>query len=164
MKFYVYKCFLDHTSNHNFIQWAYACKDEVGNKTAFYLFIENNKLQDPFYEQVFLPLIFEEAKKRNGDVLPITPDTREKPEKWLRIEGNLEPLNRLGLLVLNIEEKNNPHMKRLESQFKAAKATSKLMDGPDAVEGGVFLIKEKLYTHQPGAVRTFKRTTNPKRY
>jgi hypothetical protein len=80
MKFYVYKCFLDHTSNHNFIQWAYACKDEVGNKTAFYLFIENNKLQDPFYEQVFLPLIFEEAKKRNGDVLPITPDTREKPE------------------------------------------------------------------------------------
>ena len=62
----------------------------------------------------------------------IIPDTRAKPEKFDRIEGNLEPLNRLGKLVLNIDEKDNPHMKRLEEQFKLVNRSMKSpADGPD---------------------------------
>lgn len=162
-KFYVYKCFLDNTTNSNFIDWFYAAKHYIGDKTQGFYYVENNSLQDPFYEQVLLPLIYAKGKDNNG-VLPITPDTRDKPEKWFRVEGTLEPLNRLGLLILNIEEKDNPHMKRLEAQFKAAKATSKTLDGPDCIEGGVFKIKEKTAVESTNGIECIKRPKNLKRY
>ena len=93
----------------------------------------------------------------------VTPDTRNKPDKWMRIEANLEPLNRMGKLIFNVNEKDNPHMKRLETQFTTAKATSKLLDGLDTTEGGVFLIKEKVATEAVGGITTYGRRTNSKR-
>lgn len=80
-----------------------------------YNYVENNKLQDPFYLQVFIPL-FSEAAKTKG-FIGIIPDERNKPDKFSRIEGNLEPLNRMGKLIFNEKEKDNPHMKRLGEQF-----------------------------------------------
>lgn len=142
-KYYVYKAFVDTTTNSTFVDWLYAMRKLVGDNTQLYTFIENNSLQDPFYEQVLLPLIFDKGKGNNG-VLGITPDGRSKPEKFFRIEGTLEPLNRMGLLIMNIEEKDDPHMKRLEAQFKSVSANSKTMDGPDAVEGAVQVIKQKI--------------------
>jgi hypothetical protein len=163
LKFYVYKGFLDNTTNSKFIDWLYAMREYIAKKTVAFYFIENNTLQNPFYEQVLLPLIFERGKQLN-DVLPITPDTRDKPDKWVRIEGTLESLNRLGLLVLNIEEKSNPHMQRLEAQFKAASATCKTMDGPDTIEGGVTIIKNKIAIRSVGEITVIKRQPNSKRY
>lgn len=157
MKFFVYKAFVDNTTNSNFIDWLYAIRTYVNNATTLYNMIENNTLQDPFYQQVFLPLIFEKGKENRG-VLEITPDDRDKPDKWFRIEGTLEPPNRLGLLILNEEEKNNPHMQRLEAQFKAAKATSKELGAPDAVEGGVFIIKSKILSVTAESIKQVKRT------
>lgn len=163
LKYYVYKCFVDNTTNSNFIDWLYAISDYVATATQLYSFLENNTLQDPFYEQVLLPLIFQKGKEKNG-VLGITPDDTIKPEKWFRIEGDLEPLVRLGLLVLNENEKSDPHMIRLEAQFKAAKATSKELGGPDAVQGAVHIIKNKLAVESAGGIQTFKRAVNNKRY
>ena len=105
------------------------------------VFVENNTLQDPFYEQVLLPLIYSQAVA-TGVFLPITPDTRQKPEKWSRIEGTLEPINRLGHLIFNIDEADDPHMKRLKAQFRNASRKQKKLDGPDMVEGGVIVLRE----------------------
>lgn len=163
LKFYVYKAFVDVTTNATFIDWLYTIRDYVGTTTQLYSFIENNTLQNPFYEQVLLPLIHEKGKGVNN-VLGITPDTRDKPDKYFRIEGTLEPLNRMGLLVLNIDEKDDPHMKRLEGQFKSVNANSKTMDGPDAVEGAVFIIKNKVAALTPNAVMMQKRTPNKNRF
>jgi hypothetical protein len=163
LKFYLYTCFLDHTTNSNFIDWLYAHRNYVVNATQLYSLLENNTLQDPFYEQVLLPLIFEKGKD-NGGVLSITPDDRVKPDKWFRIEGTLEPLVRLGLLIFNEEEKNNPHMLRMQAQFLSAKVTSRDLGGPDAVEGGVKIIQNKLAVAAAGAVQTIKRKPNNKRY
>ena len=162
-KFYIYKCWLDNMGNATFIDWLYAARDFVGNKTPLYTFIENNSLQDPFYEQVLLPLIAEKGKQVQGGVLSVSGDDRKKPDKWVRIEANLEPLNRNGNLILNIDEKNNPHMMRLETQFKTAKPTSKLLDGPDTTEGGTHIIKEKVAVESVGGIQTFGRRTNSKR-
>jgi hypothetical protein len=71
-------------------------------------------LQNPFYEQVILPLVYNHANA-TGVFLPITPDTRQKPEKWTRIEGTLEPLNRLGHLIFNEKEKDEPKSLRIFS-------------------------------------------------
>lgn len=161
--YYLYKCWVDTTTNSNFIDWLFAAKNYVGSNTQLYIFIENNTLQNPHYEQVLLPLIFQKAKEYGTD-LPITPDGTDKPDKWFRIEGTLEPIVRQGQLIFNETEKENPHMKRMEAQFKAASATSKTLDGPDSIQGGIKLIKDKITVESAGSVKSIKRPTNTKRY
>jgi hypothetical protein len=163
LKYYIYKCFLDVTTNSTFINWLYASRDYVGNKAQAYYYIENNSLQDPFYQQVLLPLIFEEGRLCNN-VLSVTPDDRDKPDKYFRIEGTLEPLNRIGNLVLNIEEKDDPHMKRLEAQFKSVSPNSRTMDGPDATEGAVHIIRNKIDVQVAGEITCIRRKPNTKRF
>lgn len=139
--FYVVKAFCDQVNQSTFIEWFYAVRDHVGDKTQVLYYIENNSLQDPFYQQVYEPL-FDTYAERRG-YIPITPDTRKKPEKAIRIEGNLEPLIRTARLVFNEKEKDNPHMKRLADQFLYFSPQLKFpADGPDAVEGGVHILNE----------------------
>ena len=162
-RFYVYTGRLDHVVNEEFVQWYYDIRDYCGGKTQLYNYIENNKLQDPFYEQVFVPLFNE--KGRTMGFIGIIPDTRAKPEKFDRIEGNLEPLNRLGKLVLNIDEKDNPHMKRLEEQFKLVNRSMKSpADGPDCIEGGVWIINQKIGTLSSDSYSIGHKSINKKRY
>lgn len=156
-KYYVYKGFVDTTTNSTFVDWLYAQRNYVANAAQSYFFIENNTLQDPFYEQVLLPLIHAKGKENKG-VLGVTPDDRKKPDKYFRIEGTLEPLNRLGQLIFNIEEKEDPHMKRLEAQFKSVSANSKTMDGPDAIEGAVFILKQKVSLIASDGIKMYKRS------
>lgn len=165
MIYYVYKCYVQNSSQSKFIDGLYAIRDFVAGKTLFYSFIENNTLQDPIYEQILLPLMFQYAREKRVDMLPIKPDDRAKGDKWARIEANLEPLVRLGLLVFNIDEKNDPNMKRLEKQFLSAKPTSKELGGPDAVEGAVQIIKTKAaLLLSKDAVMPMKKPVNNKRY
>ena len=142
-KFYIYTGFLDQTSNSKFINWFYVLNDKCKGKTQVYNYIENNTLQDPFFEQVFKPL-FEEVGEKEG-YLSIIGDDRKKPDKFVRIEGNLEPLNRNGQLIFNIDEQDNPNMQRLADQFLGVNPQlSYPSDGPDCIEGGVWKINEKI--------------------
>lgn len=161
-KYYVISGFLDHVTNAEFVDWYYALRNYIGGKTQVYNFIENNKLQDPFYQQVFIPL-FNEAAKSKG-FIGITPDTRDKPDKFSRIEGNLEPINRFGNLIFNIKEQDNPHMIRLEEQFKLLNPQMKSpADGPDCIEGGVWIINEKNTAMTPDSFKTWKSPRNKHR-
>jgi hypothetical protein len=140
--FFTYKVWLDTGSNARFVDWLYAAylylhAAKVDIKK---IYIENNSLQDPHYEQVLMPLVFAQSKTTKV-VLPITPDKRKKPDKYYRVEGTLEPKNRMGLLIFNIDEKEDPHMKRMEAQMKGVSKKSKLMDGPDCLEGGVWILE-----------------------
>lgn len=97
--------------------------------------MENNKLQDPFFQQVFQPIVRRIRRERKIS-LYITGDEEKKTDKATRIEANLEPLNREGNLVLNEAEKDNPHMKRMAEQFKLFNLQLTYpADGPDCVEG-----------------------------
>lgn len=161
--FYVYTGYLDHVVNDEFVNWYYYLRDYVAGRTQVYNYIENNKLQDPFYEQVFIPLFSGKGLTRGH--IGIIPDTRCKPEKFDRIEGNLEPLNRQGKLILNADERDNPNMKRLEEQFllvnRAMKAPA---DGVDCIEGGVWIINQKISTLSDGSYTIGQRRVNKKRY
>ncbi len=160
-KYYVIKAFLEQVRNATFVQWYWDMDQFVGGQTHVYNYIENNSLQDPFYEQVFLPLFFELGQTNSHQVY-VTPDNRKKPDKFTRIEGTLEPIHRAGQLVFNIAEKTNPHMKRLAEQFEAVDPQlSAPADGADAVEGGVWIIQQKnrQRAHKPqmGARASIKR-------
>lgn len=161
-KFYIIDCRLDHATNAEFVDWLYELSAEVPQGVQLYNFIENNTLQDPFYQQVIMPLFNDKAK--TSGLINITPDTRIKPEKFDRIEGNLEPLNRMGKLILNEAQSGNPHMQRLAEQFILIEPRLKApADGVDAVEGGVFIANEKISQLAPGAVQVGKRPRNTRR-
>jgi len=148
-KLYIIKAKLDHGLNSDFIQWYIDHEAYVGGKTAVYHLMENNKLQDPFFQQVFKPLLAKARKKQHVQ-LTIRPDEERKTDKATRIEANLEPLNREGRLIFNEAEKDNPHMKRLVDQFSLFTLRLKFpADGPDCVEGGYRAIRNKTVELQP---------------
>lgn len=162
-KFYIYTGYLDHVVNEEYVSWYYYLRDYIADKCQAYYFIENNKLQDPFYEQVFLPLFA--AKGQELGFIPISPDTRKKPEKFDRIEGNLEPLNRQGKLILNIDEQNNPHMIRLSEQFLLINKQMKSpADGVDCIEGGWYILNSKIRTLNTESYTIGRRIRNSKRF
>lgn len=143
-KRYLYKVWLDQTKNATFVSWLYEAylyllENNVDTKRVY---IENNTLQDPFYEQVLLPLIYQLADDY-GFMIPISEDTRKKPEKYFRIEGTLEPPNRLGNLLFNKKEESNPHMQRMKDQMLGVSESATVMDGPDMLEGGVWIINNR---------------------
>ena len=72
-RLYVITAFLDHVTNDEFVNWYYYQKDYVRDRTTIYNYIENNKLQDPFYEQVFKPLFLQKAVERKF-IISIAPD------------------------------------------------------------------------------------------
>ncbi len=146
---YVVDCRLDRGLNSEFIDW-FAQLDRVADGCTVYNIMENNTLQDPFYQQVFKPLVAEKRKeieKESGRTFSVGADTKKKTDKATRIEANLEPLVSSGRLVMNIAEKNNPHMKRLEEQFLMFSLALKYpADGPDCVEGALRWLRDKSAT------------------
>lgn len=162
--FYLYKVWVDQMSNAQFCEYLFEAHDicKRAGVDPIYIWIENNSLQNPFYEQVILPHIYRIGNERNS-FLPIRPDDRKKPEKYARIEGTLEPLVRLGHLIFNIIEKANPHMERMVAQFTNFSRKAKLMDGPDAVEGAVKVAQDLTISNSTGAIESFKRTANKHR-
>lgn len=162
--YYLYKVWVDQMSNSQFCEYLFEAHDicKRAGVDPIYIWIENNSLQNPFYEQVIMPHIYRIGGERNT-FLPIRPDDRKKPEKYARIEGTLEPLNRLGHLIFNIMEKVNPHMERMVAQFNNFSRKAKLMDGPDAVEGAVKIAQDIAISKSTGSIENFKRTANKHR-
>lgn len=141
---YVYKVWGDQTSNSKFVDWLYEAYLYLKEKNVDTkrICIENNSLQDPHYQQVLLPLIYQKADNY-GFTIPITEDKRKKPDKFFRIEGTLEPLNRLGNLIFNKAEKEEPNMVKMHDQMIGVSEKAIVMDGPDALEGACWLIQNR---------------------
>lgn len=143
-KYYLYKVWLDRMRQSVFVGYLYDASDFVNKKgiDIHKNWIENNSLQDPFYEQVIKPLILTTGRERNQRI-SMSLDRRAKGDKFNRIEGTLEPLWRSGDLIFNIDEEKNPNMERMAEQFLGVDPNSKFMDGPDLLEGGVWLLKNR---------------------
>lgn len=142
--YYIIKGFLARETNANYIEWFYEIKEYVGSQTVVYYYQENNSLQDPFFDQVFKPLI-RQANDDKKDNLYIRADDRAKIDKASRIEANLEPIDRNGGWIFNEDEADNPHMKELRDQFKLFEMSLPYnADGPDCVEGGITILDSKL--------------------
>jgi hypothetical protein len=142
-KLYVIKGYDDQVLQSDFIMWYPQLLQFVGGKTNVYCWMENNKLQDPFFQKVFKPLM-KKIKRKHNLIFNIKPDTEKKTDKASRIETNLEPLDRDGDLIFNEDEKENPHMIRLIDQFKLFESHLPFSaDGPDCVEGGNRILDNK---------------------
>ncbi|GHV10290.1 hypothetical protein FACS1894162_3590 [Bacteroidia bacterium] len=162
-KYYVIDGRVNRGTNAEFVDWFYDINQSVPDGVQVYNLIENNTLQDPFYQQVFIPMFVERAKA--GKAINITPDERKKPDKFSRIEGNLEPLNTQGRLIFNAEKRENADFKRLEEQFLLLTPQLKApADGADCIEGGVWIINQKMAQLLPDTFSFGTRRNNSKRY
>ncbi len=161
--FYIAKVKLDTMSTAHFVDALFSCYLWATQNGAenVQVWIENNSLQNPFYEQVLQPAIHTKANAL-GVMLPVIPDTRDKKDKYTRIEGLLEPINRNGQLIFNEAESDDPDMKRLKAQFKNFSRKQRRMDGPDMVEGGVYKLKERCAVMASEGIYTIRRKNNKK--
>lgn len=131
-EFHILKCYLEQATTGDMIKWILNIMDLTRDVNCSYL-MEQVFMQDVLMKEVT------DAGKRIGIPIPIKGDTRQKPDKFMRIETLLEPMNRNGDLYLNEQERYNPHMMRLVEQFTAFAPGSRAHDdGPDAVEGAVW--------------------------
>lgn len=161
--YYILKAKCRRAKNDEFIDWFFELRDWIAGRCPTYYYIENNSLQDPFYEQVFMPLIAKKIRARGS--LGVTPDTKKKAEKATRIEAKLEPLNRTGKLIFNEAEKGDPDMERLAEQFLCFDMKlSTAVDGVDATEGAVDITDTKLNQLTPGKITVIPTKTNSKKY
>lgn len=157
-EFHVIKCYLDQTSTAKMVDWHYAIMDMVAGRSVYYY------MEQVFLSEVLLKEFYDAAKTRHRTI-PIKGDDRKKEDKFTRIESLLEPLHRNGKLYFNEAEKDNPHMKRLDEQFVALAPGSRAHDdGPDAVEGAVWLINQKESMLSPSTISCSKGIRNDKRY
>ena len=156
-EFHVIRCFVEQATTAAMIAWHYSIMDTVGSCACYY-FMEEVFMQDVLIKEV------SDAGKRSGRPIPIRGDKRQKPDKFMRIESLLEPLHRNGQLYLNEAEFHNPHMKRLAEQFTAFAPGSHMHDdAPDAVEGAIWLINEKLRQQDPSGIHFIRRTLSDNR-
>jgi hypothetical protein len=154
--FYIIKGFLARELNATFIDWYFQLMEYVGGKVPVYCYMENNKLQDPFFNQVFKPLLFEANKQRKMSLV-ITGDERKKTDKATRIEAHLEPVDRNGAWLFNEAERDNPHMQALIDQFKMFEMhLPYAADGPDCIEGAYTIIDEKTLLLEPPVTFSYK--------
>jgi phage terminase large subunit-like protein len=143
-KYYLINCKLKQTTTAQMINWFFDHEDLVAGASTIYNRVEEGSLQRTYYEKIFLPEL-RTVEKARGRTISIAADDRRKTDKFTRIEATLEPLNRQGRWIFNEAERNNPHMLRMEEQFKALEPGGRAHDdGPDACEGGVSYIKQKL--------------------
>lgn len=157
---HVLKAFVQQTTTANMIGWLYEIDALVANRCPLYCYIEKNVNDEEIKRQ-----LAQTAKERNGKVLPVSFDDRVKGDKFTRIESQLEPLDRNGLLYFNEAEKDNADMKTLIAQFRAFAPKSRAHDdGPDAIEGAIFYLNNKEDVAAVDAIQFFQRKPNTKRF
>jgi hypothetical protein len=156
-EFHIIKAFLEQTTTAKMIDWFYKIMDIVGDKACYY-YMEEVFLQDIIKKEVT------DTGRRMGRNIPLMGDTRAKPDKYARIESLLEPLSRNGELYFNEDQKADPGMMLLAEQFTAFAPGSRAHDdGPDAVEGGIWIIQNKIIARAAG-ITVIKRQPNNKRF
>lgn len=151
-EYHIIKCFLEQTTTSRMIDWHFSIHEIAGGGSRCAYYMEDVFMQDALLKEL------NDAITSKNSTMYVQADKRKKPDKFMRIETLLEPLNRNGRLYLNEDERHNPHMVRLEEQFKAFAPGSRAHDdGPDAVEGAVWLLAGKSRMKGGKIIMTFGR-------
>ena len=145
---HVVKAFCDRASVDEMIEWGYVLDQLVrSGGSACELWMEEVFLQDLLYKD------FNAVAQAKGKPLPLNGDKRQKPDKDARI-ASLSGYFERGNWYFNEAEKDNHHMVNLIYQFTSFQPghTGIKKDGPDACEGAVFKLMEKVVTNVPATM------------
>lgn len=129
------KMFVAQCSIKTMVKWCYDYFEELESRwpnVSVPFFIEGIFAQDRLIED------FEVEGDQRGWQLPITPDYREKPDKFSRIVA-MQPYWERGYVYWNEDEKGSTGMARCIEQHTALEPGVRTADdAPDATEGAWF--------------------------
>ena len=116
-------------------------------------------IEASFMQDILLDEFTTEGNLR-GYQLPITGDTRKKPDKFQRIEA-ISPLWERGFVFYDQAQKEDPDMQAgLEQLLAFEKGMSGNDDAPDADEGAIYILqkntRQQIYTPRFGSRPTSK--------
>ncbi len=153
-EFHIIRCFARQCSVSEMVKWYFDLWDWVTEKGAVAsywiegVFMQHDLLFDAFQHEGL-------ARKRQ---LPLRPDTRAKPDKFLRIES-LSAYFERGDFYWNESRQNDPDEKTaMEQMLAIEKGSSTADDFPDALEGAVYIAHEQTRNPHEQKTKFVKRT------
>ena len=156
---HILKAYCDIATVSEMINWHYDLESWLKKENQVCEFY----MEEVFYQSLLYKDFAEEAEKRSGHYIPVRGDKRKKPDKDSRISA-LAGFFERGQIFFNADQTENHHMKKLKEQFLLfiIGATKIAKDGPDAVEGAIFIARERVISQNPPTIGEKK--PNPKRY
>ena len=152
---HVRKVFCGKASVEEMIEWGYATHEFVTKRYASYRF----KMEEVFLQSLLYKDFAAAAVKKYP--LPVSGDTRKKPDKDARIEA-LSGYFERGSVFFDEDLKEEHHTQALIEQFlNFEPGVKSLKDGPDAFEGGLFFLLQGGIV-QEGDYDSYKYTANKK--
>ncbi len=142
-EYHLLKSFVAQTTVKEMVNWHYSIHEQYGRNAVIYYYMESNFLQDMLFDE------FVKMGAECGLQIPIKGDSRNKPDKFQRIE-NLQPLFERGIFYFNEAERNDYGTKKLIEQLLMFEKGSRTHDdGPDAIEGAVWMLNYKTRVDLP---------------
>lgn len=153
--FHVRKAFVGKASVEEMIEWGYVMHEYVKRHGGTYRF----KMEEVFLQSL-LYKDFAEAAKTKGYPLPVSGDTRKKPDKDARIEAISGYFER-GQIFFDKDIEEEHHTNSLiEQLINFEPGVKSLKDGPDALEGAIHILQN--LSVQASEIIVVHRSTNPK--
>jgi len=138
-KYHVLLAFGDQTKVSVMVKWHYEIREFVGDTPLKY-YMEANFMQDMLLDE------FRRVGEEVGVQIPITGDTRNKPDKFGRIEA-MQPLFQRGDVIFNEEFEGEQGFEVLENQLLGFEKGSKVHDDlPDALESAIYKLSNRIRT------------------
>lgn len=130
------RAFVRKASIAELVRWCYDLFEWSQDKpVAIQFFMEASFMQDLILDD------FATEGENRGYQLPITGDTRKKPDKFQRIEA-ISPLWERGFVFYDISQKDDPDMQAgLEQTLAFEKGMAGNDDAPDADEGAINILQ-----------------------
>ena len=138
------RAFVRKASVAELVRWCYDLYEQLP-AVAVKFYMEASFMQDILLDE------FTTEGENRGYQLPITGDTRKKPDKFQRVEA-VSPLWERGFVFYDESQKDNPDMQAGIDQLLAfEKGMSGNDDAPDADEGAIYLLQRstRQQTFQP---------------
>lgn len=131
------RCFCRQCTVGELVRWLYDLYEEMLElDVAVLYYMEANFMQDTLLDE------FDEEGEYRGHVLPLTPDKRQKPDKYQRIES-ISPLWERGKVFYNSDYKEDPDWEAgLAQTIAFEKGTNAHDDSPDADEGAIYKLQK----------------------
>lgn len=130
------RAFVRKASVGELVRWCYDLYEwsqEIGIAIRF-------AIEASFMQDILLDEFTTEGELR-GYQLPITGDTRKKPDKFQRIEA-ISPLWERGFVFYDISQKEDPDMQAgIEQTLAFEKGMTGNDDAPDADEGAIWILQ-----------------------
>lgn len=135
-EYHLIDCYVRQDTVGGMVRWLYNLYESLPDNVTVYFYMEANFLQDTILDE------FTEEGTRRGYQLPITGDTRKKPDKLQRIEA-ISPLWERGFVFYNEQLRDSPDMEvGIEQTLSLEHGSSAHDDAPDADEGAIWKMQK----------------------